>query len=330
MEQIEIDKIFKPSKKMLITSLVLILIAIALVIIPTYIESANKPEAKSLHDLIYNYQDNEGEYAKIDLAFEPYGFAIEDERLQYYFAMDKDGYMYIVRLTDETYNELVKLQEEKQDEFSYELKGYIYTMPEELKEIAIESYNEISEEKILTEENLEEYVGSVYLDETITPGMEYTTVMFVIAGIISFIAIIIFIMFVIYMIRIRKTDKEKIELAKEELGKTTSKAYTKQNIYLTDKYIISNYNGLYILEYEEILWIYTLINYYRGIATGKTLIVATDNKKKISLGHTSNANDQTLEEIITKINEKNPDIKLGYTDENRKYFKDLKKEKSEL
>ena len=227
MEEGKKSKIFKPNKKIMITIAIIIALAI-LIAIAVFIGSSNKKEAKSLHDLIYNSQDNEGEYAKIDLAYVPYNFAIEDEKLQYYFAIDKEGYMYIVRLTNETYNKLQQLQEEKQSEFSYELKGYVFEMPEELRKIAIESYNEISEKTLLTDENLEEYIGSVYLDETMTPGIGYKTVIVIIVSVLGLFGVAMLIIIVTHKIRI-KENKEREENANKEEIKENKKRKEKIN-----------------------------------------------------------------------------------------------------
>lgn len=222
MEEEKKNKIFKPNKKIIITIAIIIALAI-LIAIAVYIGNSNKKEVKSLHDLIYNSQDNEGEYAKIDLAYVPYNFAIEDEKLQYYFAIDKEGYMYIVRLTNETYNKLQQLQDEKQSEFSYELKGYVFEMPEELRKIAIESYNEISEKTLLTDENLEEYIGSVYLDETMIPGIGYKVALLIIVAILI-IAILIF------LVKSKIITKEKMKAVIEKVKKKFIKKEIKEKV----------------------------------------------------------------------------------------------------
>ncbi len=227
MEKEKKNRIFKPSKKLIIIIVVAILIVATLIGIFIYVGNKNRVETKSLHDLIYSSQDHEGEYAKINLAYVPYKFAAQDETLIYYLAMDKEGYMYVVRLTDETYNELVKLQEEKQNEFSYELKGYLFEMPEELRKIVIESYNEISEKQSLTEENLEEYIGSVYLDETMTPGINYKTVILIIAIILGLCGVAILIIIVMHKI---KTKETKEEINKEEIKERIKKKFNKEGI----------------------------------------------------------------------------------------------------
>ena len=328
MEEREIKRILKVSNSLLIWTIALVIISAILIGIGLFIDSPRGTQAESLHDLIYNGADDEGKYAKITAAYLPYVFAVEDTdmgELNYYFVSDDEGYLYIARITDETYKEMEKLYEEQGENFLYELQGYLYYMPTELKELAIEVYNEEMEEEILTEENLPEYVGYVYLDETITPQSETSTILFGIPAILFISAVITFIIYIVYKIRGAKVDKTKLENAREELKGNNVKVYSKQKMYLTDSYVISNYNGLYILEYNEILWLYILITYYRGIATGKNLVAYTSNNKRITIGHSNSVNNQTIEEIMDKIREKNPSIKVGFTDENKEYFKQYKK-----
>ena len=56
-------------------------------------------------------------------------------------------------------------------------------------------------------------------------------------------------------------------------------------------------------------------------------MAGTTNKKKVAIGYSRDINNQTLEEIMSKIAEKNKTVRIGYTDENQKYFKDFKRGK---
>ena len=66
MEEKKKNKILKSNKTLLIIGISLLAIAILLIIIPICLESINKLNPKTLHDLIYNNQDYEGKYAKIN------------------------------------------------------------------------------------------------------------------------------------------------------------------------------------------------------------------------------------------------------------------------
>lgn len=169
MEEREINKIFKPGKALLIVTLVFLIATIALIGIAMYMRVGETMNPKNLGELIENYEEKEGMYVKIDLGYLPYGFAEEDNSKYYYLAMDKDGYMYIVRITDKTYDELVKLSDEGKNEIQYELKGYAFDIPMDLKRLAVEAGNEVFENMDLTLSNIENYVGGVYIDETELP-----------------------------------------------------------------------------------------------------------------------------------------------------------------
>lgn len=330
MEEKEIDKIFKPGKIQLIFAIVLAVIGAILIGIALYIDSNKGKIATDLHELIYNYQDEEGEYASININTIPYGFAIENETLKYYFVMDEQDFLYIARITDKTYEEMEKAYEADKENFSYELKGYVFKIPKELKKLGIEAYNEAFEEneevEKMTNSNFEEYVGSVYLDETYTPQSSNASTLIVIS-VFSFIGALVFLVtFITSKATLKKIDSSRIEEAKEELKSSNVKSYSKQKLYLTDRYVVSRNGGIYILEYREILWAYNLINYYRGVATGKSLMACTVNKKRFAIGYSSNANDDTNDEIMREIKLKNPDLRIGFTDENKKFFKEYKKE----
>ncbi|MDE5830975.1 MAG: hypothetical protein K2H53_05015 [Clostridia bacterium] len=169
MEQREIDKIFKPGKTLLIVTLIFLIATVALIGTAIYMRVEETSNPRDLGELIENYEDKEGVYAKINLGYLPYGFAEEDNSKYYYLAMDKDGYMYIVRITDGTYDELLKLSAEGKNEIEYELKGYTFDIPMDLKRLAVSAGNEVFENMDLTISNIENYVGGVYIDETELP-----------------------------------------------------------------------------------------------------------------------------------------------------------------
>lgn len=331
MEEEQVNKILKVKKTQLISSIIIIVVGLIFAGVSFYLDSAVGKTPEDLHELIYNYQDEEGKYAKITSAYLPFGFAVEDltngGELNYYFIMDEAGFMYIARLTDKTYEEMEKQKEEQGENFSYEITGYLFDIPKDLKKLAISGYNEAMEDEIFTTSNFEEYVGSVYLDETITPDSETAGTFLGIAFITIFIGVIVLIPYIIYVIKASKIDSAKMEAVREELKSGNVKSYPKQKIHLTDNYIVSNYAGLHLLEYKEILWVYNLINYYRGTATGKTLMTYTADNKRIGVAYTGNVSNQTIEEIMGKIKEKNPSLRIGFTDDNIAYFKDYKKGK---
>ena len=327
MEEREINNIFKTGKILLITTLIFLIITIGLIGGAMYLRIKETSSPRNLGELIENYEDKEGEYVKINLAYLPYGFAEEDESRYYYFAMDSENYMYIVRITDETYDELVKLSDEGKNQIEYELKGYTFDIPTDLKRLAVKASNEVFEDTVITTSNIDDYVGSVYIDETDVPSGDTIMTLCGIAIFGGIFTIILGITLISQKLRLSKITKNKelMEDAKLELENLTDNPYKKLKVYLTNKYIISKTGGLSIIQYKDVIWEYSLIRYVNGIAQSKSLMLCTKDKKKLSLA-VGGANDSNIDEIMVEIKDKNDNVRIGYTKENREFYKNYQKE----
>ena len=91
---------------------------------------------------------------------------------------------------------------------------------------------------------------------------------------------------------------------------------------MTDKYLVTCFTGLNVINYEDILWLYYQDVSYNYVPVGKYLVAATVNKKRIRIAY-SYKNAELLVEIMNKIQEKNNQIMLGFTKENQKKYKEL-------
>lgn len=330
------NKIFKSKKSILIVALVLVAITIGL-FVASYIVNKKKYEGVQMHtynDLISKNEDKENMLVKLEIADLPYLFATKDEKntkYKFYFAFDENNYWYIVRITDDTYKKMEEQYNQDKDNFKYVLKGYIYDDEAELKKLAISAYNEglpAGAEK-LTLSNFKDYLGSTYLDEVITPTSSETTTLMGIGIGVGILALVFVIIYTSQLIRLKSTLKKyNIEELKEELSNCNIDEYKKQNVYLTNKYVISTINGLDVFEYKDILWIYNEKRKQNGILLGVWIIACTKDKKKIQIA--SAKKDDILIQIMSRIKEKNQDMLVGFTSDNVKQYKELtKKEKIE-
>lgn len=329
MDEKQIDKILKPGKILLIITIIAIIGTIALFGAGVYTSYNATKSPEPLGTLIDNGEDKEGKYAKIDVVTIPYGFAEEGKGRYYYFVKDADGYMYIVRITDSTYKKLEKMYNDREGEVKYEFKGYTYKIPASLKRLAIEAANEgvEDESKKMTYANFEGYVGSVYIDETKKPESDDSSMFYGMGIMAGVLTVCLVIASVTQIINVRKITKnsELMEELKAELAGNTDDTYKKLKLYLTDRYIISRTGGIEAFGYKDVIWEYSLIRYVNGVAQGKTLIIYTRDKRRHNLAATG-PNDERIEEIMTEISDKNPNVRVGYTKENRQFFKEFKKE----
>ena len=113
-----------------------------------------------------------------------------------------------------------------------------------------------------------------------------------------------------------------------ELAKESTMYFKKEEICLTDKYIISTFLGLNILKYDDIVWTYYEDRRYNFVSIGKYLIARTKNKKAYQIAYTFR-NVDLLIEIMNKIHDKNDKVMVGFTKENQQAYKELTKKKKD-
>ncbi|WP_026651142.1 DUF6709 family protein [Butyrivibrio proteoclasticus] len=137
-------------------------------------------------------------------------------------------------------------------------------------------------------------------------------------------------------------DFERIE---DELDRPSTKIYP-QNLYLTDSFIVKLHSGRYhgattgndvdtfFAKYKDIEWVYGSIiglenaNYHDNI--GATVYGRDIGKQVIIRFSKPNQNTVIVNEILDNIIKKNPDIKVGYTEENKEYFKNLENDSEKV
>lgn len=270
--------------------------------------------------------DAEETYVKVMNIWEPDQFAeLEGSGNDYkYYIVGDENNVYIAKLTVDTFNKIESAIDEQGENFSYELKGYIYAIPDEVKKLAIDRVREYSEEDF-TDADFDQYFGKYYLDEIQLPN-DGTVSLCVCLGVFS--DIFAFACLITYFIKKSKVKKTLKEFNKDELEKAleNSVAYEKAKIYLADEYLISTASGLDIIKYDDLYWIYINKTKYRGITTGRYLIAIKKDKRSVQIAYAVR-DEKMLQEIMEKIHEKNDQILIGYTPENQKAFAEFRKNK---
>lgn len=326
MEEKQINKILKEGKGMLITTIVFLILTLGLLGASFYIPYSETMNPQNLAEI----DEKAGEYVKIKVTYGPYGFAQDSDDSWYYFVWDENDVMYIVKVEEDTYQEMLALYEDGQKEkIDYEIKGYTYSISSSLKKVAIEAVNEIykdAEEKV-TYSNFSTYLGAVYIDETESPENDTVNTLQAIAIVSGMFLVVFGGIFISQKISSHKVtgNKELMEELRNELADLIDYEYGKLKIYLTNKYIISKTGGISVFEYKNVVWVYNQIRYVNGAAQGRTLILCTKDKKRHSVAY-AGANDARVDEIMIAIHDKNENVRVGFTKENREYFKNLQKE----
>ena len=316
----------KGLKNFLIVSIIMIIIGVILLIIGIRVVDDNKNiVAKDYRTLINSKNDNSGEFVKINISFLPYLFAEETNNygnIKYYIVVDDNFNYYIVRLHDKTFEKLEKIYNNN-EKISYELKGYLYSQNKEVKSLAIKTFKEIFLNDKINENNANEYIGKTYLDEVDRPGLTKKDLLIMLGSGSAIIGVMFVVISIIY---IKKTNKTLKKFGKEklyfELSKPSTIYYTKEEVCLTDNYIISKLSGLNVIKYEDILWIYNENRMLNGVSIGFYLIARTKDNKIHQIAW-SHFDEQIINEIADKIYDKNNNILIGFTNENENKYKKL-------
>lgn len=334
-----IEKGLKRKNTFLIISLIALVIVIALFIWIGTIVNKEVGEPEDLHKVIIKSGEKNNIYSKVEVQLLTDEFATYGEGnstdAKYYFAFDED-YGYILNLTTSTYYSLKEINDytytEDADAIPPEpvtVMGMTRKIPNELKEIAIDAYNELMGEEIVNEDNFEDYLGTVYLCEGVTPQDDIDLQIFGIC-----LAGATFIIFFIYYISIRyKTNKvikkykenEEFEKVEDELERNEKEEFKKSKVVLTKNYVVDISKGLDIIKYSEIAWVYPFNLKQYGATTSKSIVIVTEDRKthKIAtVGSFSKKQTEEYEKIFNSIVEKAPHALVGFTKENKKAMKE--------
>ncbi len=323
-----IEKTYQKIQMVLYVGLFILFIGVILFGYSIY--KADSVTKTPMYELIANNQE-ENLYGYIDIDSEPYEFAYyEDDPNHVYFVTDENR-IYIAQMSSETYEKI------KNATYPIRVEGSTVFADDSLKEVAIESYNEIMEEEeyMLSLEDFDSVFGSIYLNLETTP-LTTNDIMLVVGFMLGIIGLIVVIVGVFQKVRYKKQLKklsleEKIKIQKELQDEKKSFYYEKAQVYLTENYILNLAHVFEAIPYKDVLWIYPYELRYYGFKTAQSIYLITkDGKKHIiaSMSVVTKSSKEAMEEIYQTILKKNPKILNGFTKENRQKIKELTKKAS--
>ncbi len=292
----------------------------------------NKEKAASytyLNDIIVNKNNEENAFAYLEIAQQPYSFAKYENDAENAFYIVFDGrYYYIAYLSNDLFNDL---NVEGLNENPLTIYGTTAKTPDELREIAIEVYNEgLDEENQIALENFNSYFGEVYLTNT---SLKKQNSAFYILSIIPFAIATLFLgIFITKKLKVRKMinhlSEEEIKKLEKEIEQKDSIHYEKFHLILTKDYIISFEHGFTILNYKEIIWIYEHKLKQYGITISKNIFVMNQLGKNYNIISTDGLSKKTnaqIKEIIMTISNKNENMLVGYNKKNKEEIDEILK-----
>lgn len=317
-----LKKILKSNMRELILVIIFIIIAVISTLGKNYFyykDSSPNIKPEDYNNLIIKGKDKENTYVCVELADIPYQIAeqkVNYSVIKYYILYDKNDYMYVAKLTDENYKKIEEQYKKQSDNFSYTLTGYIYNVPDDLRDIIIDAYNDSNLNNKITKSNYSKYFGSTYFDDTYT---KYTTpiAIFYLISIASMVIALIFgIRWIICFVNTKKAlskyDKQELE---DELQNVQE--YKKAKVYLTNNYFVSTYKGLHVYKYSDISWVYSASVSGKFYSINKFCIrMFLADKTKYDTKGLDYTKQEIFNEIFEKLQKRNPNILFGYNYEN--------------
>lgn len=223
----------------------------------------------------------------------------------YYMVLAKKQ-VYMARLS---LNEAKSIREKIKNNKDATIYGEIRKVNEEAKKYFITTYNRVSKEKTITEDEYVKKMGNYYLEQKeLNDKIEkINNTMIIISMILVSLGISLSIIFIKnnnknYKL-IRKLSKTEISKIDKEL----SKALKSHKTYITENYIINYSMGTSLIKYENILFAYknNIKNTKRDI-----IVIYTKDLEKTVVTIDSNV------KLLDKIKSKNKNVLLGKTDKN--------------
>lgn len=303
-------------KKLTKSDNLLLIIGVILFVVSALFIYAGYDETKK-SETLPKFLDSEKEDSKVSLEVDtsPYAVATNDDETEAFaIVADKDNVLYLIK---SNINKLKNIYDKNADNDTVILKGVLKTTPDNIIGFTIDSYNEYIEEELITEDNFEDYFGPYYLDmDELTDD---SIVFYVFAAIFIIGGAICVISSSISKKNTQKTINS--ELYPVAATEAENPELLGKSAILTKNFVIFNERGLKIVKYDEITWIYRHTYTYNGIPS-QYLAFYVKGSKKVKMIHTGmKADDVTV--LMEQIAAKNPNVLVGFTNENREKNKTL-------
>ena len=335
LNSVQINAAIKKNQRYLIFGIIALILAALLIYLGIRNSEKDLPDPINLNDLITEGSDTENIPVYVDVNMQPYLFAVYttdgvEEDNKFYFVVDSNDYLYILYMSTSNYN---KLNIDSIVEKPIRVYGITKKIDDDIKELAIETYNEEMQEEYLNNENFQDYVGLIYLD--METNLNDSSMYYIAAFVLFIVFLVLIILYLINFFKNKKIFKnfshEELEKIGAEIYELREKPYSKMKFYLLKDYVVDLSNSIIILKYQDILWAYPYEYRYNGMLVNKNIKVVDKNNKYYDIANTKyldKEKDKVLQDILEKLKEKNPEIILGFNKENQKKVKEKLKNKN--
>ena len=317
-------KYIKPSSVISTIALILAVAMVGLIVAGIIVNQDDPNEA-----VWFTGIDNEvGEYVYLDVVgvsdwLVDYGDGDE----VYYAAEDAQGYLYLVQLNKSQFNKMKTQQQFWNGETTTQEPYRLYGVAKKPKTDLLNTLYEVVE---MTASEYEEYFGTQFINATTTPAKQDQAIWFVGAMFCGITALCLGAVTMSPNGAFKKCIKRleengQLERAAEQLESLERVTIGADMGRMSPNYLYGKNTGV-VLAYEDIGWAYkkTIKRYF--ITVNAALIVCTvDGKEYSAVNYGRNDKFGDIENALMNIHEKNPRALIGFTKENQKAYKEMKK-----
>jgi hypothetical protein len=331
-----IDKEYRKTNVLVILGMIFFLLTAFFLGYALIDTAKEKNRSAHLNDIMWADEDREDRIAYADLAGF-YQFAVYGDDLGYYIAYD-DDFFYIISMKDKDFDVIAKQFDEEE---YVRVWGYTRQIPQEPKSFAISSLQEDYPEENITMSDFEDIFGDLMLEVKKTSYVRGLGSLFrlngtlVACGVTTLIAGLI--MFLLGLsqrksFNIFKNTETGSNPLTDEMNALETEWFSNDSLCLTENYLINVKGTVSAVRYEDIFWAYVTKHSTNGIQDYDYLNVITNDGRQIVCGNSrtfgkkNRASTQELHEsILNKLLQKNPNIRIGYDQDNLTAMNELKK-----
>ena len=306
------------------TGIILLVIALAFLVmgILKTVNAANN--VHHINEVMFDESNNQTDRIAYLDTYGYFSFAMEGDDLVYYYAYDDDFY-YIISVPEKDYDYFAEKFEKEE---YVRLYGYTARMSDNIKNLAVEVFNEEMDDGIITMQEFDDVFGTLMLEVIRDEKVFSISSFFHLAGVHMFVSGLFLIFGLILFITEYKNHSRWNEVLndvtlKEELDSDDTVTIEKAGILLTPHLLVSVKGRVKTIPYEEIAWLYVTNHRTNFIPDYDYLNIHTVNDRHITCGNSSVVGKKNREmtenihkQIIFHVVERNPEVLLGYSSEN--------------
>ncbi|MBR2740264.1 MAG: hypothetical protein IKD87_06305 [Oscillospiraceae bacterium] len=302
------------------TAYVLLALTVFLIALGYFTDRSGRKFAVNLMD----HWDDKGAYAYLEVAsFDEWVCKYDDET--YYVIFDTENGAYLSVISDRQMRKMERKASSVENFTHYFDEPYVvYGL---VKSTSYQLISYVEDVYGLEPDQFHQYFGDCYINTTENPKTNTAWMWWTFSIFSGLFGLLFAVLWLGNDIPFNKESRGLTEYERAEAVRLLDENDKKQNIIFGDDLLISRKRAMAV-RYSDIIWIHLVDSYYNGIYTGQTLSIHTRSRNEFRLSPSDRKSTYELNSIMSGIQEKNPDVIVGFSRENRKQYDQLTKSRT--